>query len=359
MAVNAGAVVANVLPFSSVQTFEDKRGPVAKFRVMLNGEKVHLEAFCDDEKMSAVPLPWGEGRSAPERVTQSSLDAVAGLLLLLQAQGAFEKEAVQTSATQQPQISQSWSSAAPVAGLPSFGENDILSDGFKIVNFTASWCVVCASEYALFADLSDDVPVYGVFYKETVLTPREIYRDGVQPFDGIILDATGKISLDYGLYGVPETLLVGPQGVVLVRHLGPLTLDVFSEKFLPLLNGGLPPSTRTSLAAASGPPMTAGERDALRVSIQQCWNVGSLSSEALRTTVVVGVSMNEDGRPLAESLRLIDYAGGAAEDAAEAFESARKAILRCGANGFNLPPDKYNEWRELEMTFNPENMRIR
>jgi hypothetical protein len=215
VAVNAGSIIANILPFSSVDTFEDKRGPVAKFRVLLNGEKVHLEAFCDEEQMSAVPLSWGEGNPAPERVTQSSLDAVAGLLLLLQAQGAFEKELVQAS---------------------------------------------------------EPLP---------------------------------------------------------------------------------------SRSTANVPPMTSGERDSLRVSIQQCWNVGSLSSEALRTTVVVGVSMTEDGRPLAESIRLLEYSGGKAEAAAETYESARKAIIRCGGNGYNLPQQKYIEWQDLEMTFNPENMRIR
>ena len=105
--------------------------------------------------------------------------------------------------------------------------------------------------------------------------------------------------------------------------------------------------------------MTSGERDALRVAVQQCWNVGSLSSEALRTTVVVAVSLTEDGRPMGDTLRMLSYDGGTAESARQAFETARRAIIRCGANGFSLPPDKDAQWRDIEMTFNPENMRIR
>ena len=73
------------------------------------------------------------------------------------------------------------------------------------------------------------------------------------------------------------------------------------------------------------PPMTQGERDALRVAVQQCWNVGSLSSEALRTTVVVSVEMSQDGRPDSGSIRMVSSSGGG-EAAKQAFEAARRAI---------------------------------
>jgi hypothetical protein len=136
----------------------------------------------------------------------------------------------------------------------------------------------------------------------------------------------------------------------------PSTSDAVAEALAQAMAGG---AASPAAGGQSGPPMTSGERDALRVAVQQCWNVGSLSSEALRTTVVVAVSMTEDGRPMPETLRMMSYDGGSAEAARQAFESARRAIIRCGANGFNLPPDKYAQWRDIEMTFNPENMRIR
>lgn len=109
----------------------------------------------------------------------------------------------------------------------------------------------------------------------------------------------------------------------------------------------------------AGPPLTSGEKDALRVAVSQCWNVGSLSSDALRTTVVVGVSLAQDGKPDAGSIRMLSSTGGSAAAAKQAYEAARRAIIRCGSRGFQLPPDKYAHWRDIEMTFNPERMRIK
>jgi hypothetical protein len=108
-----------------------------------------------------------------------------------------------------------------------------------------------------------------------------------------------------------------------------------------------------------GPPLTAGEKDALRVAVQNCWNVGSLSSEALRTTVVVGVEMAETGKPVTSSIKMLSSSGGSGAAAKQAFEAARRAIIRCGSGGFDLPVEKYDHWRDIEMTFNPERMRIK
>lgn len=109
-------------------------------------------------------------------------------------------------------------------------------------------------------------------------------------------------------------------------------------------------------AGPSGPPLTQGERDGLRVAVQQCWNVGSLSTDALATTVVVLVKMARDGRP--ESVDLVS-SNGSGTATSRAFEAARRAVIRCGATGFPLPADKYDQWREIEMTFDPTNMRIK
>ncbi|MCG7628041.1 energy transducer TonB [Epibacterium sp. MM17-32] len=109
----------------------------------------------------------------------------------------------------------------------------------------------------------------------------------------------------------------------------------------------------------SGPPMTRGEKDALRVAVSRCWNVGSLSSEALRTTVVVSVELSRDGVPDIGSIRMRSSSGGSDSSARQAYEAARRAIIRCGSKGFDLPADKYAQWRDIEMTFNPEGMRIR
>ncbi|MEL7282847.1 MAG: energy transducer TonB, partial [Pseudomonadota bacterium] len=80
----------------------------------------------------------------------------------------------------------------------------------------------------------------------------------------------------------------------------------------------------------TGPPLTGGERDALRVAVSRCWNVGSLSTDALGTTVVVAVDMQESGQPVNGSIELVSSSGGSAAAAQQAFEAARRAIIRCG-----------------------------
>jgi len=109
----------------------------------------------------------------------------------------------------------------------------------------------------------------------------------------------------------------------------------------------------------SGPPVTFSETEALRVSVSNCWNTGSLSSAALRVTVVVGVRLEESGKPVSASIELLSSTGGSGEAVTQAFEAARRAILRCGTTGYDLPAEKYGQWRDIEMTFNPEKMRIK
>ncbi len=109
--------------------------------------------------------------------------------------------------------------------------------------------------------------------------------------------------------------------------------------------------------ASGGPQLSYGEKEALKVAVGACWSVGSLSTDAMRTTVTVLVEMQEDGRPI--TIHLLDFEGGTEAAARQAFEAARRAILRCGARGYDLPRDKFERWREMELVFNPEKMRAR
>ena len=108
-----------------------------------------------------------------------------------------------------------------------------------------------------------------------------------------------------------------------------------------------------------GPPLTGGEKDAFRLAVSSCWNVGSLSTDALGTTVVVAFDMEQTGKPVTASVRMVSFSGGSEAGARQAFEAARRAIIRCGARGFDLPVEKYDQWREIEATFNPQGMQFR
>lgn len=132
------------------------------------------------------------------------------------------------------------------------------------------------------------------------------------------------------------------------------TSDAVNDALAEALGG-----TNSADPTPAGPPLSAGEKDALRVSVSRCWNVGALSSAALATTVVVKVSMAQNGKPDIGSITMLSSSGGDGSAAKQAFEAARRAIIRCGSTGFDLPSEKYAHWRDIEMTFNPERMRIK
>ncbi len=109
--------------------------------------------------------------------------------------------------------------------------------------------------------------------------------------------------------------------------------------------------------APSGPPLSQGERDGLRVAVQQCWVV-DVGSRAADVTVVVGFSLDRNGKVQGD-IRMLSSEGGDANAAAAAFQAARRAVLRCQKDGYDLPVEKYDHWRDVEIKFNPDNMRRR
>ncbi|WP_394195948.1 hypothetical protein [Litoreibacter albidus] len=106
-------------------------------------------------------------------------------------------------------------------------------------------------------------------------------------------------------------------------------------------------------------PITSQEKGAFILGIQKCWNVGALGTDALAVSVVVGFQMEQDAKPIIGSIKLISSKGGSGVAVDKAYEAARRAIIRCGASGYNLPLDKYDQWREVEVSFNATNKEIR
>jgi hypothetical protein len=106
-----------------------------------------------------------------------------------------------------------------------------------------------------------------------------------------------------------------------------------------------------------GPPMTGSEKDSFRLAVNACWNVDP-GSEAARATVVVAFDLGQDGRVVGD-VRLVSATGGSDGAQSIAFQAARRAILRCQSSGYRLPPEKYGQWKEVEITFDPSGMRLR
>jgi cytochrome c biogenesis protein CcmG/thiol:disulfide interchange protein DsbE len=120
---------------------------------------------------------------------------------------------------------------------PAFGAADLHgTERPVLVNFFASWCVPCVIEHPqLMALQRQGVPIWGIAYKDK---PRDalgfLARHG-NPFARLAADEPGRIAIEWGLYGVPETYLVDRQGIIRWRWAGPITEDTLSADLMPLL----------------------------------------------------------------------------------------------------------------------------
>ena len=110
-------------------------------------------------------------------------------------------------------------------------------------------------------------------------------------------------------------------------------------------------------AIAAGPPMTGSERDSFRLAVNRCWNVDP-GSVAARVTVEVVFNLDRDGSVRGNDVRLLSSQGDSSA-VGTAFEAARRAILRCQSGGYQLPAEKYDQWQEVVITFDPSGMRLR
>lgn len=105
-----------------------------------------------------------------------------------------------------------------------------------------------------------------------------------------------------------------------------------------------------------GPALTGSEREGLVLAVQKCWNVPIGLQNADNLTVVISIELSQDGK-LIKSPKLIEPAGTPTGTLRQAFEAGRRALIRCAP--YDLPRDKYEQWREIEVVFNPENMVVK
>lgn len=90
MTMNVATLASSLLPFSETWELEDERGLVGRVRMVINGDKIHLDAYCQGATLVGKPLPWGVGVGEPRQVVQTSLDAFLGGILLQELQGTFD-----------------------------------------------------------------------------------------------------------------------------------------------------------------------------------------------------------------------------------------------------------------------------
>ena len=113
---------------------------------------------------------------------------------------------------------------------------DLLIGGAKLVNFWASWCAPCRVEHPnLMALAAQGVVIHGINYKDDEANALDFLAELGDPFAKIGADRDGRVGIEWGVYGIPETFVVDRNGKVTLRFAGPITSRVMRERILPAL----------------------------------------------------------------------------------------------------------------------------
>jgi cytochrome c biogenesis protein CcmG/thiol:disulfide interchange protein DsbE len=143
--------------------------------------------------------------------------------------------------------------ATRLAALDGTSMPGLESSGFKgkvtVLNVWASWCAPCREEHPLLLGLAGDnrFALAGLNYKDPPDLARKFLAGFGNPFSAIGVDPDGRAAIDWGVYGVPETFIIGKDGRIAFKHVGPLTIDAVKTELLPEIEKAL-------TAPQTGPP---------------------------------------------------------------------------------------------------------
>lgn len=106
-----------------------------------------------------------------------------------------------------------------------------------LYNVWASWCVACREEHPLLMQLAraKHAPLVGLNYKDQRADALQTLTAEGNPYDLSLVDADGRVGLDWGVYGVPETFVVDKDGIIRYKHIGPITPEAWEKTLLPLI----------------------------------------------------------------------------------------------------------------------------
>jgi len=105
---------------------------------------------------------------------------------------------------------------------------------FSVLNVWATWCTGCRQEHPVLNQIAaqGEVPIYGLNWKDDVGLAHDWLRRLGDPYVASAFDGEGRVAIDWGVYGAPETFLISPDGTILYRHISPITMEVWQNEFL-------------------------------------------------------------------------------------------------------------------------------
>ena len=100
-----------------------------------------------------------------------------------------------------------------------------------LVNFFATWCLPCRKEHVYIERFAneDGLRIIGINYKDDPKKAIQWLKDMGNPYSNVPIDRQGKIAIDWGVYGIPETFVINSKGIIKYRHVGPITKKIYKK----------------------------------------------------------------------------------------------------------------------------------
>lgn len=136
---------------------------------------------------------------------------------------------------------------APAFSLPSLQDPTfpVVSNELRgkpwVLNVWGTWCGGCRAEHPVLVEIAQQkrLPIIGLNWRDDSVQALGWLRELGNPYSAVAVDQDGKTAIDWGVYGAPETFLIGADGKVLYKHIAPMTLEVWNKEFLPRIDSAV------------------------------------------------------------------------------------------------------------------------
>lgn len=118
-----------------------------------------------------------------------------------------------------------------------FKQTDLKGE-VSLLNIWATWCTSCRQEHPVLMKIAESkqVPIYGLYYKDDPALGIDWLKNYGNPYQENAVDEDGKVGIEWGAYGTPETFVIDQQGIIRHKHVGPISWHEWKTKLLPLIN---------------------------------------------------------------------------------------------------------------------------